>query len=51
MVRNLEKLTAGLWIFIEHPGREVGEMQAMGHYAVVSQRRGRPGGGDAAVHE
>ena len=30
LVRNLEKLTAGLWIFVEHPGREVGEMQAMG---------------------
>jgi hypothetical protein len=28
---HLEKLTPGLWIFVDHPGFDVPEMRAMGH--------------------
>ena len=31
MVEILENLTPGLWMFIEHPGKDTPEMRAIGH--------------------
>jgi hypothetical protein len=31
LAANLAKLTPGVWIFVDHPGLDVPEMQAMGH--------------------
>jgi predicted glycoside hydrolase/deacetylase ChbG (UPF0249 family) len=43
MVANLQKLTPGLWIFVEHPGLDVPEMQAMGHKGYEHVARDREG--------
>jgi hypothetical protein len=31
LIRIIERLTPGLWMFIEHPGEDTPELQAVGH--------------------
>lgn len=31
MAETLEKLTPGLWLLVEHPGKDCAEMRSIGH--------------------
>ena len=31
LAKTLEKLTPGLWLFVEHPGKDTPEMRSIGH--------------------
>jgi len=43
LLQNLEQLGPGKWLFVEHPGRDVDEMRALGHvgyWGVAKDREG-----------
>lgn len=43
LLQNLEQLGPGKWLFVEHPGRDVDEMRALGHagyWGVAMDREG-----------
>lgn len=43
LIRNLEALTPGLWLFIEHPGLDTPEMRAIGHLGYENVAADRAG--------
>jgi chitin disaccharide deacetylase len=43
LLQNLEELGPGEWLFVEHPGRDVPEMRALGHAGYWSVAKDRHG--------